>query len=174
MATTTLLSPMLSSHANKYTHFNNGKTQLNRIASGDTARFMRESMRDTRSTSEPLLLSYPFLPQPTPSIPQSQSIYKSSCSKSCFDLMKLPPELRRQIWKYVLGGHSFHLWMERDHLRGVDCEWPDFTTCNIWCHQGALVKMVDEQKIAGKRQLLAFLLTCKQIYSEAIGYLYSS
>lgn len=67
-------------------------------------------------------------------------------------LISLPAEIRLQIWQYAVGGNEFRL-IQKGNRIGID-------------------RRFDPSSWYPK--YLNFLLTCRQIYSEAIDLLYSS
>ena len=67
----------------------------------------------------------------------------------------MPPEIRYQIWKDVLGGFSFHLKLERRRLRGWVCMSQDPSTCNS-----------DKTLRCGpseRQYMISLLLICRQV-----------
>jgi len=104
-------------------------------------------------------------------------------------LLALPLELREMIYKYVLGDNVLHIIHKENklgHLRckaktAVDCpkrwygEGPCSQSCwgvvdssNIWMPVG------DSLHHWSDGDILPFLQTCRQVYSEAVPILYST
>ncbi|PYH98227.1 hypothetical protein BO71DRAFT_345547 [Aspergillus ellipticus CBS 707.79] len=80
-------------------------------------------------------------------------------------LARLSPELRLMIWEMVLGGMRIHI-VQRTNRRMGHILCPRTGSCEI-C-RGGHRSMKD---VPGR--LLALSMTCKQIYCESIGMLYS-
>ncbi|KAF2502071.1 hypothetical protein BU16DRAFT_587215 [Lophium mytilinum] len=88
-------------------------------------------------------------------------------------LQKLPLELRQEIYGYALGGSAIHVWGSAViGAGGREC-WSDadepFCKCAqlLYLHKG-----VEKGRVSLWR--ISLLLTCRQIYTEAIESLYSS
>ncbi|KAL2054458.1 hypothetical protein ABVK25_005206 [Lepraria finkii] len=79
-------------------------------------------------------------------------------------LAKLPLELRQLIWIECVGGMTVHLKIWDRRLRGVCCRCPGMP----WCKHLRHFKTPHDE--LGPLDLL---LTCHQVYSEAIEFLYS-
>ena len=81
----------------------------------------------------------------------------------CF-LDLLPFEIRYRIWEIILGGHTFHLKLERKRVLSCICESPD-SQCNgtfaCW------VPPTSKSKSMEKRHLISLLLTCRQMFVES-------
>ncbi|RAO67037.1 uncharacterized protein BHQ10_003049 [Talaromyces amestolkiae] len=91
----------------------------------------------------------------------------------CHLLQTLPPELRLVIWEMVLGGLRLHIIQRSKRRLGcVICPSPQKDTCDI-C-RGVLQQPVKSAETHSNVNLIALLVTCKQIYRESIHLLYSS
>ncbi|MCJ1452811.1 hypothetical protein MMC28_003156 [Mycoblastus sanguinarius] len=110
----------------------------------------------------------------------------SERASPCIFLTKLPPELRLQIYEYVLVGESKHIHIAvqrtqrpgkkrpQSRIHGFTC---DYGHC--WVpSQGSLrrTRRCCEPTLPADcgRGRLALAKTCRQIYDEVIGLLYSS
>ena len=110
-----------------------------------------------------------------------------SSDQRCIDqpesgfLSKLPLDVRMIIYDLVLGGSTFHVSAGDNHSRiyHFTCQVPDRITqsqIHGQCH-----KLTTQRPSSSPREqhtqatgLLPLLVTCRQIYSEAINTLYSS
>ncbi|KAI8940194.1 hypothetical protein NX059_003900 [Plenodomus lindquistii] len=66
-------------------------------------------------------------------------------------LLRLPPEIRNQIWQMVLGGKHLSMW----YINALDFKMHTYTA-------------------VGLKHASALLRTCRQIYAEAVLYPYQS
>ena len=84
----------------------------------------------------------------------------------CYLITGLPPEIRRLIWKEVLGGQTIHLEKRSRRLSHVICVAADQNTCNdIYGTYGCWVSKSRGLRLPElPRHLPALLLTCKQVY----------
>ncbi|KAJ4348018.1 uncharacterized protein N0V89_009390 [Didymosphaeria variabile] len=95
-------------------------------------------------------------------------------------LMQLPLELRQMIYRAAIGDSVMHMVLKKYKLGHRRCEASDITDCpkqyeffsadNIW---SPLAEPADEPP-ATDGNILPLLLTCRQIYSEAIKFLYTT
>jgi hypothetical protein len=89
--------------------------------------------------------------------PSSPFITSSKTLQS--SLARLPYEIRQQIWRNVLEGHTFHLSISDERLYGLLCVAEDSGRCNAWL--GSRQSRAPDE-IRKKRQMLSLLLTCRQ------------
>ncbi|KAL8714336.1 MAG: hypothetical protein Q9220_001667 [cf. Caloplaca sp. 1 TL-2023] len=93
----------------------------------------------------------------------------------CF-LTHLPPEIRQEVYAWVLGGGLVHIVRKGKHLAHVRCKLngpSDFTRS---CRPAAAATCHEEIPILASTANgnIALLMTCKQIYREAIQIMYST
>lgn len=96
-------------------------------------------------------------------------------------LLRLPAELRNAIFQQVIGGFILHLVTYRQGIHHVTCSGDE--SCS-GCQTRSLMLEVHDmkrQKVAAwtrlfrsAASLLSLLKTCRTIYSEAVGLLYST
>ncbi|KAF2501941.1 hypothetical protein BU16DRAFT_424012, partial [Lophium mytilinum] len=115
-------------------------------------------------------LDPPLPPKPRKralSIPRSPSISIPHTIDQKSLLFRLPLEIRRLIWAEVLGGYVIHFIMPMRILSHFVCSAPEKVVCGC---------RINEFRSCGKMApgVLSILVTCRQIYSEAIEYLYSA
>lgn len=84
---------------------------------------------------------------------------------------KLPFELREQIWKECVGGEMLHIYWSDRHTHGLVRQTPEDPRWSI--DHSCWRSRQHEQRFLETRGLIALLLTCRRVYSEAIGVLYS-
>ncbi|PMD46805.1 hypothetical protein L207DRAFT_221131 [Hyaloscypha variabilis F] len=89
-------------------------------------------------------------------------------------LFNLPLELRRQIYEEAIGGYTLHVftldaYRRMAHTRCKTAVMPEYGNCS--CAARARQKGVCDEW--GNSELLALLMSCRRIYSEAIEILYS-
>lgn len=103
-------------------------------------------------------------------------------------LLRLPLELREMIYKAVLGDSTMHMILKENklgHLRckapspmecplglngrtlSRECCWGNVDSANIWAPKSGTNEPTDGN-------IIPFLQTCRQIYSESISLLYST
>ncbi|KAF2465612.1 uncharacterized protein BDR25DRAFT_85496 [Lindgomyces ingoldianus] len=104
-------------------------------------------------------------------LPQSTIDQLGTC-----EFYKLPFEIRELIWKYAVGGHFIHITRKKGRLSNVYCPAKDPTNpdrrdiCLLSRdHHGFYVPT----RWPRDMRPLALIMTCRQIYSEAINFLYS-
>jgi len=93
-------------------------------------------------------------------------------------LFNLPLEIRRQIWEEVLGGYVLHMYFVEAYRRmsHTRCKthFPDICTgqgpASNPCRN--TFKVPGARDKWGQSNLLSLLQSCRQIYSEAIPFLY--
>lgn len=114
---------------------------------------------------------------------------------TCYLLTRLPYELRLQIYHYVVGHETIHLLWSRKRLWNSvcpeppispsPCPWPlssesssaapstsDFCTCNYTLTGDLLAERFHSKPTSSTA--LSTLLSCKQIYLEALPVLYTT
>ena len=92
-------------------------------------------------------------------------------SASCSFLERLPLELRLHIYEYVLGGETIHL----VHIRKRSSEWPSQTSGSMLTSMiGANWNPMRSDPWESPDINPALILSCRQIYREAVDILYSS
>ncbi|KAF4632502.1 hypothetical protein G7Y89_g5629 [Cudoniella acicularis] len=96
---------------------------------------------------------------------------KDTVVKPSFLLAKLPPDVRTQIWEYVLGGYAISLYRGPGRLYHLlhDDEDDD----DDLKEQEQDLKQPDFSRKVGKTNLLALAKVCRQVYIEAISILYT-
>jgi hypothetical protein len=93
------------------------------------------------------------------SLPHDSSV-TSAAGSECY-LFSLPPEIRQQIWRDVLGGHTFHLQFSQGRLTSLHCgdpssKWCKGTYCRGFWH-------VPQELSNRKLLFISILSTCKQM-----------
>jgi len=91
----------------------------------------------------------------------------------CLLLSTLPPELRQKIWRNCLGGMTLHLEFRDRRLCHILCLSPTPGSCDTFGGAGGCWQFSNPDANHPKRHLLSILLSCRQIYSEAIYHLYA-
>ncbi|KAI2467338.1 hypothetical protein F4781DRAFT_402525 [Annulohypoxylon bovei var. microspora] len=104
---------------------------------------------------------------PLPSRPRNRQ--RTSDQWQCDLLKKLPLEIRQIIWKMCLGGMKLHVDIRNRRLQYHPCSSPNPSLCYKTCWA-----LMARPSGGPNRQLLALLLSCRQVYSEAIHFLYSN
>lgn len=110
----------------------------------------------------------------------SQNDLRVASQLDCSLLTKLPAELREQIWRECLAGMTIHLeWKcttipKSRVLSYAPCLSPDPESCNDFRGEKGCSRFARSLPEIGmpQRHLLSILLTCRQIYLEAIHLLY--
>jgi len=105
---------------------------------------------------------------------RSQRRQWTSEQAHCLFSQILPYDIRRIVYEYTLADETFHIIRLRKKLRHVECakEQRYGTTCwGMSSVDGTLIRDL-EKKLLGRR-LLNMLRTCRRVYTEAIGVLYS-
>ncbi|KAF2183823.1 hypothetical protein K469DRAFT_751244 [Zopfia rhizophila CBS 207.26] len=103
-------------------------------------------------------------------------------------LIGLPLELRQMIYRCVLGDSTMHMILKEERLGHLKCKapsavecrlgfngrtlsreccWGTFDFANIWTPMNGVKESTDGN-------IIPFLSTCRQIYSESINFLYST
>ncbi|KAF2203696.1 hypothetical protein GQ43DRAFT_438617 [Delitschia confertaspora ATCC 74209] len=103
-------------------------------------------------------------------------------------LMRLPLELREMIYRNVLGDNTLHMILKEQKLGHLRCKasnalecplryngrtlgrescWGPVDSANIWAPKSGINEPTDGN-------IIPFLRTCRQVYSEAINFLYST
>lgn len=110
---------------------------------------------------------------------QAQSSVRINQSQSQL-LTRIPIELRLQIWQYAIGNQTFHIInkyrrlghavMDADYWRQHHAERPSLRACSWMYTYGSL----PTTKQLADRNLCHLLVTCQQIYQEAVALLYST
>ncbi|KAF2501938.1 hypothetical protein BU16DRAFT_22 [Lophium mytilinum] len=101
--------------------------------------------------------------------PAHQDIVPRTTQSQSLFLTKLPPEIRAMIYEQTLGGHVIHLKAVQRVLEAYDCHWPDGWKCA--CGHFARNR---RRSFGYRHKPLQMLMTCMQIYQEAILFLYST
>ena len=86
-------------------------------------------------------------------------------------LHMLPQEIRQQVWDYVLGGRTFHIFAVQNRLTGRECVLPDLEACRtanrskrrLKC-MPCKVELKNATRWTRKGVFLSLLCTCKQMY----------
>jgi hypothetical protein len=139
---------------------------------------------EERQRKQPLQRQAALSPSPTPkrsffffSSPSSQAKASSSPQNPSSPLLVLPAELRLQIFSYVVGGkkgYTVPLPTRSSHKCCNNVHYPHLRCCqsivplSTRSFPGAFAQQ------EAKPNALALLQTCRQIYHESIGLLYSS
>ncbi|KAL5466258.1 hypothetical protein PMIN06_000228 [Paraphaeosphaeria minitans] len=103
-----------------------------------------------------------------------------SRNQSASRLMQLPLELRQMIYRAAIGDSVMHMVLKKHKLGHQRCKAPTIAECleqysffspdNVWSPLGEPM----DNPPATDGDILPLLLTCRQIYSESIDYLYST
>lgn len=88
---------------------------------------------------------------------------RTDSQSECVLLWRLPVELRRQIWEYHLGGIVFHMSVVKRKLASFTCTSPDECS-NLRRHSCSRSYAIKRFQECDNRNLLALLLTCRQVY----------
>ncbi|KAF2734871.1 hypothetical protein EJ04DRAFT_465836 [Polyplosphaeria fusca] len=134
------------------------------------------------------------LPMPSPVIDEKMAVLspESRRGKSLHQtqsrLMRLPLELREMIWKAVVGDSTMHMILKENklgHLRckapsaiecplgfngrtfSRECCWGNVDSANIWAPTSGIKEPTDGD-------IVPLLRSCRQIYSEAVNFLYTT
>ena len=116
------------------------------------------------------------LPKPLPLERRRLSTsYDPVINKDSYLLRRLPLELRRRIYSYVLGGNLLHLVMVPNRVTHICCTSDTRTrplhTC---CREVVKSFFIPMPFDAPQSPIsLALLRSCRQVYSEAVSILYS-
>ena len=90
-------------------------------------------------------------------------------------LTKIPLELRQRIYIYALGSHLVHILLTPSRIAHICCTCPTLTHFSRACYPSARHRIVPESvPIPPSDIAVALLRTCRQIYAEALHFLYSS
>ncbi|EPE33633.1 hypothetical protein GLAREA_06646 [Glarea lozoyensis ATCC 20868] len=110
-------------------------------------------------------------PLTRPSSPNTEHHTKTNFQQQS-SLMKLPTEIRLQIWAVVLGGRRFHLETPWPRPLGQLCYFGHLShnEHSLQCRPRMSIKKRNMEK----NLFLPILMSCRQIYAEAIPYLYSA
>ncbi|KAF2741420.1 hypothetical protein EJ04DRAFT_547770 [Polyplosphaeria fusca] len=131
----------------------------------------------SRPSKQPSLSIYPSPKWPRKAITGNPDQYSNQKYSLLF--LKLPVELREQIWEYVVGGNLIHMfWSDRETLLGFVCERQK--RCISISHEantGKEVKfrtanMINLTDIDQSKGFMDVLLTCRSAYFEACRALY--
>ncbi|KAF2250713.1 hypothetical protein BU26DRAFT_562678 [Trematosphaeria pertusa] len=132
------------------------------------------------------------IPLPTPS--EKTAIYPQrergrTVEQTHSRLMQLPLELRQMIYRAVLGDSTMHMILKRNKLGHLRCKAPSALECPLGYNGRTLSReccwgTVDSANIWSPMSgnvdeptdgnIIPFLQTCRQIYSESIDFLYST
>lgn len=91
-----------------------------------------------------------------------------ACAQASSLLSRLPIELRQHIWNLLLGDMKFHLLVRGHRFGHQKCHSPDYAKCV------GFTKSERCPAYPTPLELLAVLLTCRQMYVEGIQILYSA
>ncbi|KAJ4287685.1 hypothetical protein N0V90_012388 [Kalmusia sp. IMI 367209] len=97
--------------------------------------------------------------------------------QSASRLMQLPLELRQMIYRAAIGNSKMHMLLKKHKLGHIRCKASNARECPLECNLGPdniwspFAEPVEEPTDG---DVLPLLLTCRQIYSEAIDAVYSS
>ncbi|CAI6333967.1 unnamed protein product [Periconia digitata] len=157
--------------------------------SEDRKRFERRQVMSPR----PLAVRPPeralTIPVPIPPTERHKNARGKTLNQSRSRLLSLPLELRQMIWRAALGDSTIHMVLKKNKLghlrckesRTVDCPlgyngktlsraccWGAVDRANIWQPKGGNGPKHTDGNV------LPLLQSCRQIYSEAIEYLYTT
>lgn len=141
------------------------------------------SRRKTRSVRRCSYLHYPFLGakprvnNPQPIATDRTSLTDASLSSAvrvCTLLARLPPEIRLQIWTYVIENNLYHIDLLPGRLGSRVCKGctPSERCCSIRAWTGRPKE--SDCGYAEKTGIIPFLQTCRQVYNEGSNILYAS
>ncbi len=118
----------------------------------------------------------PVPPKPLPRKRRalSQSLFDWTASPKCHLLNRLPPEIRLEIYKYVLGGNVLHLVQGKRRISHVRCRASSETDFVRSCRPAAANTGSELLPGSTSNANLALLRTCRRVYQEAIDVLYAS
>jgi len=102
-------------------------------------------------------------------------VYNPASNASSPLLCKIPIEIRREIYGYVLGQQVIHILLVPRRIRHICCTSPTITDFTRDCcpHPG-MSPVPQHVPIPPSRIAVAILRTCRQIYTEALPVLYGS
>ncbi|KAF1979109.1 hypothetical protein BU23DRAFT_148190 [Bimuria novae-zelandiae CBS 107.79] len=111
---------------------------------------------------------------------ESKELRGMVLDQSASKLMQLPLELRQLIYRAAIGDSVMHMVLKKHKLGYIRCKDPTATDCsleysrcfsrNTW---SAFAEIPDEPPPTDG-DVLPLLLTCRQIYSEAVDFVYST
>ena len=102
-------------------------------------------------------------------------VYDLAKSASSPFLTKLPLELRQQVYNHALGGHVVHIFLIPARVAHICCTYHADTDFRRNCCLSARYSIVPMSiPIPPSDINVALLLTCRQVYTEALSTLYSS
>ncbi|KAI9877250.1 MAG: hypothetical protein M1830_004431 [Pleopsidium flavum] len=122
-------------------------------------------------------------PEPKPSAPKplprnrralSTISFDRSLNSTCVLLDRLPPEIRLEIYTYVVGGNLLHLVQGQERISHVRCRASSATDFLRTCRPAAANtarRIIPGSTSNGN---LALMRTCRQVYIEAMDVLYST
>ncbi|KAL8984157.1 MAG: hypothetical protein Q9205_001799 [Flavoplaca limonia] len=116
-------------------------------------------------------------PQPLPSPrPHSLSILPQTPQPASLLLTRLPPEIRHEIYKYVVGGNLIHILRKGRHLAHVRCTRYDLADFDRSCRPYAACTVDDEVGAIASTANgnVALLRTCRVVYAEAVEIMYAT
>ncbi|PPJ58639.1 hypothetical protein CBER1_03549 [Cercospora berteroae] len=110
---------------------------------------------------------------------------KASEVKQDSRLLSLAPEIRNQIYGYVLGGHKVHVWIDFDWGQDRDTRRRPFCTQSCWTNLPVVyseeLRPVGTEEpcgVCGRHRFtsldLSLLRTCRQVYADAALLPYSA
>ncbi|KAL8631723.1 hypothetical protein Q9189_002531 [Teloschistes chrysophthalmus] len=115
-------------------------------------------------------------PQPLPILRKRNlsSLPIRTSPGACYFLDRLPPEIRQEIYHYVVGGSLNHIVRKGKHLGHVRCRLDCPSDFNRRCRPAARYPYYPEFEnlCSTSNGNLALLRTCKQIYGESVQVMY--
>lgn len=124
------------------------------------------------TTKEP----QPSAPKPLP--PRRRALSTTSFDRTldsnCLLLDRLPPEIRLEIYTYVLGRNLLHLVQGEERISHVRCRASSATDFRRTCRPAAANTARRILPGSTSNGNLALIKTCRQVYIEAMDVLYTT
>ena len=140
------------------------------LASG--VALIHRKLRSDRAYRE----TQPKPPKPLPHRRRALSAtpYDQTLNSKCQLLNRLPPEIRLEIYKYVLGSNLLHLVRKETKISHVRCRASSSTDFVRTCRPSAA--STEDRILPGSSSNgnLALVKTCRQVYHETIDVLYAT
>ncbi|KAI4243075.1 MAG: hypothetical protein LQ352_007106 [Teloschistes flavicans] len=115
-------------------------------------------------------------PQPLPKLRKRNlsTLPLRTPPQGCHFLERLPPEIRQEIYHYVVGGSLNHVVRKGKHLAHVRCRLGGQSDFDRLCRPAARFPYWPqfENLCSTSNGNLALLRTCKQIYGESVEIMY--
>jgi len=118
-------------------------------------------------------------PSPPPPLPRkrralSTTPFSRTLNSNCQLLNRLPPEIRLEIYRYVLGDNLLHLVQGKKKISHVRCRATSETDYSRTCRP--LAANTADRLLPGSTSNgnLALAKTCRQVYQETIDLLYAT